>query len=67
MDPLDRDLLNRISVTARDLRTGRLVRLSHTLDQDQFTEDLRDLGLDLADLGEDVLSRVAELDAMDGP
>lgn len=63
MDSLDRDLLNRVSAIARDLRAGRLVRLSHTLDQDQFTEDLRDLGLDLATLGADVLSRVADLDA----
>ncbi|GAA1965459.1 hypothetical protein [Amycolatopsis minnesotensis] len=64
MDPLDRVLLDQVSATARDLRAGRLVRLSHTLDPDQFVEDLRDLGLDLATLGADVLSRVADLDAL---
>ncbi|GAA1988692.1 hypothetical protein [Amycolatopsis minnesotensis] len=64
MNDTDRELLDRVRALHRNL-TQRTVLLSHVQSNvDVFTEGMRDLGTDLADLGGALLSRVRELDEM---
>lgn len=63
MKPEDRELLDSVRRLHSTLtqRTVLLTRVHSTVDI--FAEGLRDLGLDLHDLGARILDRVAELDA----
>jgi hypothetical protein len=63
MNDADLRLIDKVRDLHRELDSD-LVRLLHSQrNPDQFTEHLRDLGQHLHDLGTDLLTRVADLDA----